>query len=176
MLPRDRNRLRSWRPLTIATMRHYLEVTSAMPTHTSMPPFHVERIDHLVFRVRNLERSVAFYRSVLGCEVVRHRPDLGLVHLRAGASMIDLVSIDGKLGRLGGAAPAADARNVDHLCLRIEPFDEAEIVEHFRSHGAAPRGPASINFGAEGDGLSLYLEDPDGNVVELKGPATAARE
>ena len=141
-----------------------------------MPPFHVERIDHLVLRVRNLEHSVAFYRSVLGCEVVRHRQDLGLVHLRTGASMIDLVSIDGKLGRLGGAAPAAEGRNVDHLCLRIEPFDEAQIVEHLRRHGAAPRGPASINFGAEGDGLSLYLEDPDGNVVELKGPATIVSE
>ncbi len=136
-----------------------------------MPPFLVQRIDHLVFRVQDLERSVAFYQSVLGCEVVRIRSDLGLIHLRTGASMIDLVSIDGKLGRLGGAAPATEGRNVDHVCVRVEPFDEAQIVEHLKSHGLAPRGPAARTFGAEGEGLSIYLADPDGNVIELKGPA-----
>lgn len=141
-----------------------------------MPPFIVQRIDHLVFRVQDLDRSVAFYRSVLGCEVVRSRPDLGLIHLRTGVSMIDLVSIDGKLGQAGGAAPGAEARNVDHLCLRVEPFDEAGIVDHLRRHGIAPLGPATRNFGAEGEGLSLYFQDPDRNVIELKGPATAERE
>jgi len=90
--------------------------------------------------------------------------------------MIDLVSIDGRLGQLGGAAPGTEARNVDHLCLRVEPFDEAQIVKHLQSHGVAPRGPASSNFGAEGEGLSLYFEDPEGNVIELKGPAAAERE
>ena len=55
-------------------------------------PFDVARIDHVVFRVRDLERSIAFYSTVLGCEVVRRRDHLGLVHLRAGASMIDLIS------------------------------------------------------------------------------------
>jgi extradiol dioxygenase family protein len=90
--------------------------------------------------------------------------------------MIDLVSIDGRLGRLGGAAPGTEARNVDHLCLRVEPFDEAQIVSHLQSHGVAPRGPAARNFGAEGEGLSLYLEDPDKNVIELKGPAATERD
>ena len=90
--------------------------------------------------------------------------------------MIDLISIDGRLGKSGGAAPGAEARNVDHLCLRVEPFDEAQIVRHLQSHGVAPRGPASSNFGAEGEGLSLYFEDPEGNVIELKGPAAAERE
>ena len=141
-----------------------------------MPPFLVQRIDHLVLRVQDLERSVAFYRSVIGCEVVRNRPDLGLIHLRTGASMIDLISTNGKLGRLGGAAPAIEGRNVDHLCLRVEPFDETQIVEHLQSHGAFPRGPAAPNFGAEGEGLSLYFEDPDGNVIKLKGPSPARGE
>ena len=90
--------------------------------------------------------------------------------------MIDLVSIDGRLGQLGGAAPGAEARNVDHLCLRVERFDEAQIVKHLQSHGVVPRGSASSNFGAEGEGLSLYLEDPEGNVIELKGPVATERE
>src|SRR5688572_27392623 len=137
-------------------------------------PFSVQRIDHVVFRVSDLNRSIGFYRSVLGCEIVRRREDLGLVHLRAGASMIDLVSVDGKLGARGGAAPGKEARNVDHLCLRIEPFNETDLVAHLGSHGLAPLSRAEINFGAEGDGLSLYFPDPDGNVIELKGPSIAA--
>lgn len=136
-----------------------------------MIPFQLQHIDHLVFRVRDLQRSIAFYGAVLGCEVVRRRDDLGLVHLRAGASLIDLVSLDGKLGRAGGAGAGDEGRNVDHLCLRVEPFDEASIVQHLQRHGVTPRGPASSNFGAEGEGPSLYIDDPDGNVVELKGPA-----
>ncbi len=136
-----------------------------------MLPFTVERIDHVVFRVRDLATSVAFYGRVLGCHVVRERPDLGLVHLQAGASMVDLVSIDGRLGRVGGEGPKAEGRNVDHLCLRVEPFDEQRIVAHLAEYGVVPKGPASTNFGAEGEGLSLYFCDPDGNVIELKGPA-----
>lgn len=135
------------------------------------PPFGVKRIDHVVFRVRDLEASVAYYEGVLGCQVARRRPDLGLVHIRAGDSMVDLVAIDGRLGRAGGAGPAAEGRNVDHLCLRVEPFDERAIVEHLAAHGIAPKGDASTNFGAEGDGLSLYFTDPDGNTIELKGAA-----
>jgi catechol 2,3-dioxygenase-like lactoylglutathione lyase family enzyme len=138
-----------------------------------MIPFTVERIDHIVLRVADLARSIDFYCSVLGCEVQRRRDDLGLVHLRAGASMIDLVSVEGKLGRQGGAAAASAGRNLDHLCLRIEPFDEKVIVAHLARHGVMPRGAASLNFGAEGEGWSLYFDDPDRNVIEVKGPATA---
>lgn len=136
------------------------------------PPFAVQRLDHVVLRVADLERSIAWYGDVLGCHVERRRDDLGLAHLRAGASMIDLVALDGRLGRAGGAGPGAEGRNVDHLCLRIEPFHEAALVAHLRAHGVAPHGPAGVNFGAEGSGRSLYIADPDGNVVELKGPAT----
>lgn len=133
-------------------------------------PFDVQRIDHVVLRVRDLSRSVAFYGDVLGCRVERRRDHLGLVHLRAGASMIDLVAIDGKLGARGGAPAGAGGRNVDHLCLRIEPFDESALVAHLAAFGVLPDGPADVNFGAEGDGPSLYFRDPDGNTVELKGP------
>ena len=139
-------------------------------------PFSVQRIDHVVLRVRNLPHSVDFYRQVLGCTVERRRDHLGLVHLRAGASMIDLVSLDGTLGRHGGAGPGPEGRNVDHLCLRIEPFDEATLVAHLAAQGVQVRAPAEVNFGAEGDGLSLYCKDPDGNTVELKEPANGAAQ
>lgn len=138
----------------------------------SAAPFHVQRIDHVVFRVVDLARAEDFYRLVLGCEVAKRRDDLGLLHLRAGTSMIDLVAIDGPLGQRSNRANEATFRNVDHLCLRIEPFDEASIVAHLAAHGITPHGPASRNFGAEGDGPSLYFDDLDGNTIELKGPST----
>jgi catechol 2,3-dioxygenase-like lactoylglutathione lyase family enzyme len=135
------------------------------------PPFTVERIDHVVFRVADLERAAGFYHAVLGCDVARRRDDLGLLHLRAGASLIDLVAVDGPLGRKGGGAAGSQGRNVDHLCLRVEPFDADALIAHLARHGVAPLGPPGNNFGAEGVGPSLYISDPDGNVVELKGPS-----
>lgn len=149
------------------------DAASAEPGTPSavMPPFAVRRIDHLVLRVRDIEASIAFYRELLGCAVVKRRDDLGLVHLRAGVSMLDLVAIDGPLGREGGAAPAREGRNLDHLCLRIEPFDAAAIRAHLAAHAVPHDANVHLNFGAEGDGPSIYFSDPDGNPIELKGPA-----
>ena len=129
---------------------------------------HIREIDHLVLRAVDLERMLRFYCEVLGCTVQRRRADLGLVQLRAGRSMIDLVPVDGKLGRAGGAAPGAQARNLDHFCLRVDPFDEAAIRIHLQAHGV-DAGEVESRNGAEGEGPSMYLADPDGNVVELKG-------
>ncbi|MET3392827.1 catechol 2,3-dioxygenase-like lactoylglutathione lyase family enzyme [Variovorax sp. 1140] len=142
-------------------------MVSPMP----MPAFSVLRIDHVVLRVKDAKRSIAFYRGVLGCAVEKRRDDLGLVHLRAGTSLIDLVTHDGPLGRQGGALAGAEGRNVDHVCLRIEPFDEAVIRTLMAEHGVAVNGEVQNNFGAEGNGPSIYVADPDGNTVELKGPA-----
>lgn len=141
-----------------------------MTNDSDGPGFAIERLDHVVLRVLDLERSIEFYGRVLGCSVDRRRDELGLVHLRAGASMIDLVAIDGPLGRPGGAAAAGTGRNMDHLCLRVEPFDGAALLAHLRRHGVARDAKVQMNYGAEGNGPSLYLDDPDGNVLELKGP------
>jgi catechol 2,3-dioxygenase-like lactoylglutathione lyase family enzyme len=131
--------------------------------------FHIGHIDHLVLRARDLEAMEAFYCRVLGTTVERRRPDLGLVHLRAGAAQIDLVAVDGKLGRQGGAAPGVEGRNLDHFCLRVEPFDVEAIVAHLKAHGIEV-GEIKPRFGAGGTGVSIYLSDPEGNVIELKGP------
>jgi catechol 2,3-dioxygenase-like lactoylglutathione lyase family enzyme len=130
--------------------------------------FQVQDIDHVVLRVSDLERMIEFYCAVLGCSVEWRRPDLGLVHLRAGKAMIDLVPVDGKLGRAGGAAPGKEGRNMDHVCLRVRPFDQAAIVRHLESHGARI-GEIRPRFGAEGEGVSIYVYDPEDNLVELKG-------
>ena len=129
----------------------------------------IRHIDHLVLRVRDLDRMVAWYGQVLGCTVERRQDEIGLVQLRAGSAMVDLVPVDGKLGRAGGAAPGAGGRNVDHFCFRVEPFDEPAIRAHLAANGVAA-GPVESRYGAEGEGPSLYLQDPEGNTIELKGP------
>ncbi|MBC3364657.1 VOC family protein [Pseudomonas sp. SWRI154] len=135
-----------------------------------MTHFTLQRIDHVVLRVKDIERSIAFYTSVLGCELKKRRDDLGLIHLGAGASMIDLVDVGGPLGRHGGAAPGKQGHNVDHVCLRIEPFDEPALLAHLQAAGLEVE-KAQMRYGAEGEGWSVYCFDPDGNQIELKGPA-----
>jgi catechol 2,3-dioxygenase-like lactoylglutathione lyase family enzyme len=131
--------------------------------------FKIREIDHLVLRVCDADAMVAFYCGVLGCAVERRQEALGLVQLRAGRSLIDLVPVDGTLGRRGGAPPGREGRNLDHFCLRIDPWDEAAILHHLRVNGIAA-GETGTRYGAEGEGPSIYIEDPEGNAVELKGP------
>lgn len=134
-------------------------------------PFEIRRIDHVVLRVRDLDASLVFYCGTLGCPVEKRQDEIGLIQLRAGDSLIDLVPLDGKLGRAGGAPPGPEGRNVDHICLRIDPFDEADLTAYLTGRGiSVPSEGAVSRYGAEGEGPSLYIEDPDGNTVELKGP------
>ena len=129
----------------------------------------IREIDHLVLRVIDADRMIAFYRDVLGCSVERSLEDIGLYQLRAGRSLIDIVPVSGELGAMGGAAPGAEGRNLDHFCLRVDPFEPQAIAAHLRRHNVEP-GPVVSRYGAEGEGPSIYLNDPEGNRVELKGP------
>lgn len=141
-----------------------------MPTETGAAhaiPIH--HLDHIVLRVRDLDAMIAFYGKVLGCHVERRQDELGLVQLRAGSNLIDLVPVDGKLGQAGGAAPGLEGRNLDHFCFRVEPFDEAAIRAHLAACGVEA-GPTASRYGAEGEGPSIYLQDPEHNTIELKGP------
>ena len=134
-----------------------------------MDAIRVLGIDHVVLRIADLERSLRFYRDVLGCALERRLDALGLVQLRAGAALIDLVPVESPLGRAGGGRPAEGGRNVDHVALRIESFDPDALRAHLEAHGVAP-GDVGRRYGAEGDGPSMYIRDPDGNTIELKGP------
>ena len=130
---------------------------------------HIRDIDHLVLRVVDLARMERFYCEALGCGVEKRQDAIGLVQLRAGRSLLDLVPVDGPLGRAGGAAPGREGRNLDHFCFRVEPFDEAAIRAQLARFGVMA-GPVEPRYGAEGEGPSIYISDPEGNVVELKGP------
>jgi catechol 2,3-dioxygenase-like lactoylglutathione lyase family enzyme len=132
-------------------------------------PIRIREIDHVVLRVRDLERQRRFYCEVLGCTVDRVQEAIGLVQLRACRSLIDLVDAAGRIGRAGGAPPGPEARNMDHFCVRVDPFDADAIARHLEAHGVDP-GEVVPRFGAEGSGPSMYIADPEGNTVELKGP------
>ena len=130
----------------------------------------IREIDHLVLRTERLEAMIAFYTRVLGMSVERRLEDIGLIQLRAGRSLVDLVPVDSELGRKGGAAPGAHGHNLDHFCVRVDPFDEGALRDHLKTKGVEA-GPTERRYGAEGTGPSIYIQDPDGNTVELKGPA-----
>lgn len=141
----------------------------------STNPIGILCLDHLVLRVVDLKRMVRFYRDVLGCTLERENPAVGLTQLRAGSSLIDLVTIDETLGAAGGRAPDPEGRNVDHFCLRVEAFDEVAIAAYLVACGVEP-GEVKERYGADGFGPSMYIRDPEGNGVELKGPPTRSLE
>jgi glyoxylase I family protein len=132
----------------------------------STNPIKTREIDHVVIRARDLGRLVRFYSDVLGCPVERRVEKIGLVQLRAGRSLVDLLDA-------AAEPPAETGANMDHFCLRLEPFDADAVLAHLDSH-EVPHGGVEQRYGAEGDGPSIYIEDPEGNTVELKGPPVPA--
>jgi len=134
-----------------------------------MVPFQVKGLDHVVLRVADLQRALDFYREVIGGTIEREQTSIGLTQLRIGASLIDLIPLDGQLGQIGGAGPGREGRNLDHFAIQVTPFDAPAIRAHLERHGVAVAA-AGQRYGAEGDGPSIYITDPDGNTVELKGP------
>lgn len=144
-----------------------------------MTAIEIRGIDHVVLRVARLEEAIRFYCDVLGCTPERRVDELGLVQLRAGASLIDLVDVASPLGRAGGPPPGvaegvegAGGPNVDHVALELAAFDAEAIAARLEAHGVEV-GEVARRYGARGMGPSLYIRDPEGNVVELKGPPDA---
>lgn len=130
-------------------------------------PFAVRGLDHVVLRTTNPGRLERFYVDVLGCPVELRQEKFNLTQLRAGTALIDIVAVP-------ASEPTGPARaNMDHLCVRIEPFEPDRIRAHLERHGVG-YGDIADRYGAEGRGPSIYIEDPDGNRVELKGPSAAS--
>jgi catechol 2,3-dioxygenase-like lactoylglutathione lyase family enzyme len=126
-------------------------------------------IDHVVYRVTDLERVARFWTEVLGATLEKVQPEIGLHQYRVGEALVDLVPVDGPLGRQGGAAPSAEGHNVDHVAFRLDPWDSAQVLAHLAAHGIETR--IVSRYGAAGQGPSAYLHDPEGNRIELRGPA-----
>lgn len=132
----------------------------------------IRGIDHVVIRAADPEVLKRFYCDVLGCVFEKDQPEFGLSQLRAGHSLIDLLAVGGPLDRADSGVPGA-GRNLDHLCLRVERYDADELRAHLGAHGVK-LGAEGRRYGADGFGPSIYLFDPEGNMVELKGPPEAS--
>ncbi|KLV05401.1 lactoylglutathione lyase [Photobacterium aquae] len=125
-------------------------------------------IDHIVLRTTRLTEMLEFYVQVLGCQIERETEKaLGLTQLRAGNALIDLVDVESNLGRKGGGAPTHQGNNMDHFCLQIKPLEEVEICRCLEA-GGIEVGEFTVRYGAGGFGRSLYINDPEGNTVEIR--------
>lgn len=126
-------------------------------------------LDHVVYRTSNLKQMLWFYQELLGCTVERElAPEVGLIQLRAGHALIDIVPVESELGKQGGQAPNQLAgRQIDHVCLQIAPQPERDLTQWLAKHGISA-SPWAERYGATGFGRSVYINDPEGNVVELK--------
>ena len=125
-------------------------------------------LDHLVLRTDRYRELIEFYCDVLGCSVERTLSEsFGLTQLRAGSALIDIVDVDGELGKLGGPPPGETGNNLDHFCLQIEPFEEQALQAYLKDCGVEV-GDFEERYGAQGMGRSLYIRDPAGNTVELR--------
>ena len=135
------------------------------------PPFALEGIDHILLLVNGMKSAVRFYTEVLGCTIEDALPQYGMLQLRAGAALIDLVDISAP--EAGWAKPpVAGGRNFDHLCLALGVHDEAKLRRHLARHQVEII-EEGVHGGSRGESLSLYVRDPSGNVIELKGPPPA---
>ncbi len=124
------------------------------------PPIKITEIDHVVLRCRDQARALDFYVRVLGLKEERRVEQIGLIQLRAGASMLDLVP--------ASEPPTEAGRNVDHFCLGVEAADMDELARFLRGREVEVIGEPAMRYGARGMGCSIYIRDPEGNVVELK--------
>ena len=126
-------------------------------------------LDHVVLRCRDLGKMKHFY-SALGCRLVKQNTAVGIWHYTCGGStLIDLIAVNGPLGGKKGEPPVPDqAHNVDHICIKVDPWVEADIKAHLLHMGVEAEETAT-RFGADGSGPSIYIEDPEGNGIELKG-------
>ena len=132
-----------------------------------MNPIQIKKLDHVVLLVKNIKKSIHFYRDVLGC--IETRISKNLYQYQAGVSMIDLVP---KEQAEGSSNPSSknNSANMDHFALTLENFDETAIVAYLEDNDIKVE-LSGRRFGAEGYGPSIYCRDPDGNLVELKGPS-----
>jgi len=125
-------------------------------------------IDHVVLRTDRYQKLIAFYCNVIGCSLERETSEeFGLTQLRAGNSLIDILDVNGKLGKQGGSSPQEKGNNLDHFCLQIEPFEEHELKAYLDECGVE-HSDFQDRYGAQGMGRSIYLKDIVGNNIELR--------
>ncbi|WP_330460455.1 VOC family protein [Streptomyces sp. NBC_00820] len=134
------------------------DTTTRPADRAGTPSLRVKAFDHLVLNVGDVERSLGFYTGLLGLEPVR------VPEWRAGRVPFPSVRITPETIIDLVHGPRGES-NVDHICLTVEPLE----WDVFIRSGAFTvlKGPVE-RFGARGDATSVYVQDPDGNTVELR--------
>ena len=130
-----------------------------------MTGLRVTNLDHLVLRVADVERAIAWYGGVLGLEVLR------LDEWRQQRVFFPSVRVDATTIIDVLAAPR-EGENVDHLCLVLDSSTDLQALVDGGTFDVV-EGPVT-RWGARGDGTSIYVRDPDGNLVELRTYPRAA--
>ncbi len=141
--------------------------TEQLSQSQTQPLVKITEMDHIVLRVRDVETSLRFYTQVLGMPAERveqwRAGEIRFPSARLNAdTIIDFFGSDQEpLGRDG-------AKNQDHYCMVIEPTDMEELKAKFEGIGVDIQAGPGKRWGSHGDGISLYIYDPDDNVVELR--------
>jgi catechol 2,3-dioxygenase-like lactoylglutathione lyase family enzyme len=141
--------------------------TEQLSQSQTQPLVKITELDHIVLRVRDVETSLRFYTQVLGLPAERveqwRAGEIRFPSARLNAdTIIDFFGSDQKpIGREG-------AKNQDHFCMVIEPTDMEELKAKFEGIGVDIQAGPGKRWGSHGDGISLYIYDPDDNVVELR--------
>ena len=133
----------------------------------SQPLVKITEMDHIVLRCEDVERSLSFYTDVLGLKAER------LEQWRAGevrfpSARLNADTIIDFFGSDQGPISRDGARNQDHFCMVIEPTDMDELKAKFEALGVEIQAGPGKRWGSHGDGISLYIYDPEDNVVELR--------
>ena len=118
----------------------------------------VKDFDHLVLNVQDMERALEFYCGLLGLEPVR------VDEWRAGKAPFPSVRITPTTIIDFVSRPRGES-NVDHICLVVDPLDWQQVIDS--GTFTVLEGPVD-RYGARGDAQSIYVQDPDGNTVELR--------
>ena len=133
----------------------------------SQPLVKITEMDHIVLRNKDVEESLRFYTEVLGLQAERvdrwRAGEIRFPSARINAdTIIDFFGSDqDPIGKEG-------IKNQDHFCMVIEPTDMEELKNKFEEMGVAIQAGPGKRWGSHGDGISLYIYDPDDNVVELR--------
>ncbi len=141
--------------------------TEQLSQSQTQPLVKITELDHIVLRVRDVETSLRFYTQVLGLPAERveqwRAGEIRFPSARLNAdTIIDFFGSDQQpIGREG-------AKNQDHFCMVIEPTDMEELKTKFEGIGVDIQAGPGKRWGSHGDGISLYIYDPDDNVVELR--------
>jgi catechol 2,3-dioxygenase-like lactoylglutathione lyase family enzyme len=131
--------------------------------------FTVTGMDHIVLKVRDMDRVLDFYLNVLGLKGERLEefrqgrvpfPSVRINH----DTIIDLFPVQASADDV----PDARSSDLDHFCLVVDQTDMSQVVAYLQRHGVAIQQGPVTRWGAHGNGTSIYFSDPENRQIEIR--------